>query len=86
MGVEVVFVSSDRSADDMRSYMRDSHGDWWAVDHGSEAAQQLKQRFAVAAVPTVVAVRAADGAVLTREGRAAVQGKGPKAAEEWLKQ
>ena len=28
LGVEIVFVSSDRSPDDMVSYMKESHGDW----------------------------------------------------------
>merc|ERR1712078_513147 len=33
--VEIVFVSSDRSNDDMLSYMKESHGDWLATEHGS---------------------------------------------------
>merc|ERR1712211_211266 len=35
-GVEIIFVSSDRSPADMISYMKESHGDWLAVEHGSE--------------------------------------------------
>ena len=42
-GVEIVFVSSDRTPADMENYMREVHGDWWAVEHGSEEAQALKQ-------------------------------------------
>ena len=32
-----------RTADDMSEYMRDQHGDWLAVKHGSDEAQALKQ-------------------------------------------
>merc|ERR1739836_53803 len=38
-GVEIIFVSSDRSPVDMVSYMKESHGDWLAVEHGSVLAQ-----------------------------------------------
>merc|ERR1712039_667562 len=30
-GVELIFVSSDRSKSDMISYMKESHGDWFGV-------------------------------------------------------
>merc|ERR1711879_519191 len=35
-GVEIIFVSSDQSQDAMVSYMKESHGDWWAVEYGSD--------------------------------------------------
>ncbi len=35
----VIFVSSDRSAQEQMAYMRDAHGDWPAVRAGSAAAQ-----------------------------------------------
>ena len=38
-GVEIIFVSSDRSPADMVSYMKESHGNWLAVEHGSELGQ-----------------------------------------------
>ena len=40
-GVEIIFVSSDRSPADMISYMKESHGDWLAVEHGSEVGQGM---------------------------------------------
>jgi len=40
-GVEIIFVSSDRSPADMISYMKESHGDWFAVEHGSEVGQGM---------------------------------------------
>jgi len=36
--VEVVFVSSDRSEQEMLSYMVESHGDWLTVQWGSPLA------------------------------------------------
>ena len=44
-GVEIIFVSSDDSHQDMISYMKESHGDWYAVEHGSIEAKGLKERF-----------------------------------------
>merc|ERR1712110_400015 len=34
--VEVVFVSSDQSADGALSYFNNDHGDWLLVPHGSD--------------------------------------------------
>merc|ERR1711902_15772 len=44
-GIEIVFVSSDRSAEDMASYMKESHGDWLATEHNSAVANNLKQKY-----------------------------------------
>ena len=43
--LEIVFVSSDRSPEDMQSYMKESHGDWLAVEHNSTVANDLKQKY-----------------------------------------
>ena len=39
-GVEVIFVSSDHSPEDMETFMQESHGDWWALEHGSMEGTQ----------------------------------------------
>jgi len=44
-GLEIVFVSSDRSPEDMQSYMKESHGEWMAVEHNSSVANDLKQKY-----------------------------------------
>ena len=44
-GLEIVFISSDRSAEDMTAYMKESHGDWLAVPHNSAVANDLKQKY-----------------------------------------
>jgi hypothetical protein len=33
--IEVVFVSSDSSPEELMAYMAESHGDWLAVQHGA---------------------------------------------------
>ena len=43
--VEIVFVSSDRSPEDMLSYMKESHGDWLGVEHNSALANELKAKY-----------------------------------------
>ena len=40
---EIVFVSSDKSAEDQMDYMKESHGDWLAVQHNTVLATQLKK-------------------------------------------
>merc|ERR1712079_409889 len=55
--VEIVFVSSDRSPEDMLSYMKESHGDWLATEHGSTLANDLKQKFGIQGIPTLVVVK-----------------------------
>ena len=81
-GVEIIFVSSDRSPADMVSYMKESHGDWYALEHGSDIAQSLKQKFEVSGIPFLVVLKA-DGTLITKEGRAAVTSKGPAAVKDW---
>ena len=46
--LEIIFVSSDRTSDDMKSYMQEAHGKWLAVPHDSELGKALKSKFALA--------------------------------------
>ena len=41
-GLEVVFVSSDHTPEDMKSYMHESHGHWLALEHGSDVTMVRK--------------------------------------------
>merc|ERR1712037_923337 len=45
LGVEIVFVSADQSEDAMFSYMKESHGDWFAIGHNSDLAEELNKKF-----------------------------------------
>jgi len=81
-GVEIIFVSADQSHNDMISYMKESHGDWFAVEHGSTLSKELDEKFEVQGIPTLVVLNA-DGTVITNDGRGAVQSKGAQALADW---
>ena len=81
--VEVVFVSSDKSEEDMLSYMTESHGDWPAVEHKSAVSDSLKEKYEVRGIPTLVVVKK-DGTLITKDGRSHIISLGPdKALKEW---
>merc|ERR1712063_241733 len=61
----------DRSNEDMLSYMKESHGDWLATEHGSSLTNDLKQKFGIQGIPTLVVVKP-DGTLVTKDGRAHV--------------
>lgn len=81
-GVEIIFVSSDRSPEEMKSYLKESHGPWLSVEHGSELGQALKQQFGISGIPALIVCKA-DGTVVTKNGRQDVQSKGPQALQNW---
>jgi nucleoredoxin len=80
--LEVIFVSSDRTPDDMISYMKESHGDWLAVELRSEAANNLQSKFKISGIPALIVCRQ-DGSVITTNGRGDVQASGPRALTLW---
>lgn len=68
---QVVYVSSDDSAEDCDKYMKEKHADWLRIAYDSPLRQQLKQKYGVFAgreqanfpnttrksgIPTLVAV------------------------------
>ena len=95
-GLEIVFVSSDRSPEDMQSYMKESHGDWLAVQHNSTVANDLKQKYGEKDLSSnpgkqiifcsgisgipSLVVVKLDGTVVTKDGRSHVTGKAPAQA------
>merc|ERR1712062_366177 len=80
-GVEIIFVSSDEDSSAMMSYMKESHGDWYALEHKSKLKDTLDQKYGVEGIPTLVVLRA-DGSLITKDGRGYVQSKGPMAVDE----
>jgi len=83
-GVEIIFVSSDRSLGDMTRYMKESHGDWLAVEIDSDLAKGLKTQFGISGIPALIVCKK-DGTVITKTGRQDVQSQGPAAVEQWKK-
>ena len=39
---EVIFVSLDKSRDDMQNFMQNYHGDWWASEFDSSLSKYYK--------------------------------------------
>ncbi|XP_023340806.1 nucleoredoxin-like protein 2 isoform X3 [Eurytemora carolleeae] len=82
-GVEIVFVSSDESNEDMLSYMKESHGDWLAIEHNSNLTNSLNEKYEVDGIPTLVVCKK-DGTVITKDGRDHVMSKQPaQAVKDW---
>merc|ERR1711953_1091781 len=70
--LEILFVSSDRSPEDMTSYMKESHGDWCGVEHNSALANGLKKTLRVQEIPMLVVAKK-DGTLVTKDGRDLVE-------------
>ena len=81
-GVELIFVSSDRSEQEMMSYLRESHGHWFALPHGAREAQSLSSQYGVRGIPALVVV-AMDGTVVSKDGRQEVTSLGMSAFTQW---
>lgn len=79
---EIVFVSSDRSAEAMREYMEEFEMSWLALPFDSEQRDALAQRYGVRGIPTLVVVDA-DGQTLSRNARQEVAAHGAAAFDRW---
>jgi nucleoredoxin len=81
-GVEIIFISSDEDSNAMMSYMKESHGDWYAFEHGN-LKKELSEKYNVRGIPTLVVLKG-DGTLISANGRGDVQSKGPGALKEWM--
>lgn len=78
--IEIVFVSSDKSDDQMKSYFADMP--WAAVPFDSDVKIQLKQKFSVSGIPKLVIVDA-NGKVLDDQARNTVTSNKAGAIDSW---
>lgn len=81
---EVIFVSSDRDEKSLFEYMNECHGDWLALPFGSEAIKNLKEKYNVTGIPTLIIIKK-DGTVITEDGDCDIESKGAEAYKEWTK-
>jgi len=81
---EVVFVSSDRSQEDQLKYMEKYGMQWYALPHGSDEANELKKKYEVRGIPSLVIVDA-EGNTITKNGRGDVSGNPSGALASWQK-
>ncbi len=66
--IEVVFISVDRSEEEMHRYMRDYDMDWLAVPYGRRGESGLAETYNLRGVPRLIAL-AADGSVVNDTDR-----------------
>ena len=79
---EIVFVSSDKTSDDMKAYMKKDAMPWTAIPFGDASAAALKRKLGIRGIPTLV-IFGSDGKIISKNGRWDVMALGPKALEAW---
>ena len=82
---EVIFVSSDRSAEDQAEYMKDYDMEFPAIPFDSEKRRALGQQFGISGIPSLVIVDD-QGNLITKDGRSELSGSDSdtrKALREW---
>jgi len=86
--VEIIYVSSDGSPEDMFKYMKNSHGNWYAVEYGSDLAIKLTQKYDVWGIQcsSGLVVLSENGSVITKNGRNQVSEMGPEVIYTWSDQ
>ena len=80
-----MFVSADRSEDELKAYMAEAHGNWCVIPHGDESNEKLNEKYGVQGIPTLTIVKPnGDAVVEDAVEDVAESGKTPKALfEEW---
>ncbi len=81
---QIVFVSHDRSENDMVRYMRDYSMPWLAVPFNIPLREELKKRHGISGIPALIIVDD-EGSVLSTNGRAEVAADGAAAFDRWKK-
>ena len=82
---EVVFVSSDRSAEDQTEYMKDYDMEWPAIPHDSPLRGELAAKYGIQGIPSLIIVDD-QGNLITKDGRSEMNGSDAgarKALREW---
>jgi nucleoredoxin len=80
---EVVYVSSDGSAESMYQYMLDAGMRWLATPWGGSRNAALGQRYGVRYIPTVVVIDGA-GVTVSLKGHEEIANRGAAAYDDWL--
>ena len=80
---EIVFVSCDKTSDDMKAYMNKDSMPWAAIPFGDASAGALKRKLGIrGAAPTLV-IFGNDGRIISKNARWDVMMLGPKALDAW---
>jgi len=81
---EIVFVSSDRTADAQTTYMEETGMQWPAVPWRGTSAAALKDKFQVRGIPTLV-ILGPNGELVSADGRMDIERYGLDAIKHWKK-
>ncbi len=79
--LEIIFITSDQNPEQFQDYFKTMP--WKAVQFGDQSIKDVKAKFQVQSIPTLVVCKA-DGTVVTRDGRANVTASGQDAIKQWL--
>jgi nucleoredoxin len=71
---EVVFVSSDRSEEERKGYIKDAGMKWLGLPLNGDESKALKKKYEVSGIPALVILRS-DGELLSRDGRSLIMSK-----------
>ncbi|VDM79532.1 unnamed protein product [Strongylus vulgaris] len=84
--IEIVLVSRDREADDLKEYLTEHCGGWVAIPFGDSRIVEFLAKYEVPTIPAMRVLKP-DGSVLVADARVQVQEKGRedpvKLFEEW---
>lgn len=81
--LEIIFISSDTSKQDMRGYMRGTNMPWLAVPYDEKKLASIRHKYQVAGIPKLV-ILDYFGRVVSKDGRWDVVLLDEKAYDYWL--
>jgi nucleoredoxin len=77
---EIVFVTSDQDEESFKQYLNEMP--WLAIQFGDPKIQELKQKYAIRGIPSLVIVDK-DGETITANGRADISSEQEEAIAKW---
>ncbi|XP_015678497.1 nucleoredoxin-like protein 2 [Protobothrops mucrosquamatus] len=81
--LRIVFISSDRSREEMASFMYKMHPGWLALPFHDPLKHELKKKYNITAIPKLVIVKQT-GEVITDKGRKQIHERGLNCFQNWL--
>ncbi|RUS78973.1 hypothetical protein EGW08_013275 [Elysia chlorotica] len=80
--LEIVFVSFDKTEEEMMEYYRNQHGDWLALKFEDPLKSTLTEKYSISVIPKLIVIQPS-GDVITSKGRKDVQDKGLVCMRAW---
>ncbi|KAK3792536.1 hypothetical protein RRG08_011987 [Elysia crispata] len=80
--LEIVFISFDKTEEEMMQYYKHQHGEWLALKFGDPLKSTLAEKYSISVIPKLVVIQPS-GDVITSKGRKDVQDKGVVCMRAW---